>query len=105
MASVIALPTLGAARPGSAARAAFSRVFNLRNIAALFYFCLLLLLGRFVIWLSYEPMDNWAFDLVRSLRQTMISAVVMLLAIACVEAFLSTRRLSPRTAIAFVVLR
>ena len=103
MASVIALPTLGAARPGSAARAAFSRVFNLRNIAALFYFCLLLLLGRFVIWLSYEPMDNWAFDLVRSLRQTMISAVVMLLAIACVEAFLSTRRLSPRTAIAFGV--
>jgi len=103
MASVIALPTLGAARPGSAARAAFSRVFNLRNIAALFYFCLLLLLGRFVIWLSYEPMDNWAFDLVRSLRQTMISAVVMLLAIACVEAFLSTRRLSRRTAIAFGV--
>src|SRR4029453_6328936 len=98
MASVFTLPTRRAARPGSPTRAAFSRVFNLRNIAALFYFCLLLIVGRFVVWFGYDPIDSWAFDLVRGLRQTMISAVVMLLAIACVEAFMSARRLSPRRA-------
>ncbi|HTN50645.1 MAG TPA: histidine kinase [Burkholderiaceae bacterium] len=106
MASVIALPTLGAAaaRPGTGARAAFLRVFNLRNIAALFYFCLLLIVGRFVIWLNYEPLETWAFDLVRAQRQTMISAVVMLLAIACVEACVASRPLRSRAAIALGVM-
>ncbi len=105
MASVIALPVLGAtARAHSAAREAFARVFNLRNIAGLFYFCFILLLGRFVIWLSYEPLDDWAFSLVRGVRQTMISAMLMLLGIACVEAFVAARRLASRSAIMVGVL-
>ncbi len=84
----------------ASARAAFARVFNLRSIAVVFYFCLVLLLGRFVIWLTYEPIDEWAFGLVRGLRQTMISAVLVLLAIAVAEAFVAGRRLGPRTALA-----
>jgi hypothetical protein len=105
MASVIALPALGAtARAHSSAREAFARVFNLRNIAGLFYFCFILLLGRFVIWLSYEPVDEWAFGLVRGVRQTMISAGLMLLGIACVEAFVAARRLASRSAITVGVL-
>jgi hypothetical protein len=104
MASVISYPALGtAAGERSAARQAFARVFNLRNVAGLFYFCLLLLLGRFIIWLSYEPIDQWAFSLVRGLRQTLISAVLMLLGIACVEAFVAARRLAPRGAVALGV--
>jgi sensor histidine kinase YesM len=105
MASVIALPALGSSpRERSPAREAFARVFNLRNVAALFYFCLLLLAGRFVIWLSYEPIESWAFDLVRGVRQTMISAVLLLLAIACVEAFVAARRLGARSALTLGVI-
>ena len=99
MASVFALSTQTTARP-TGARAAFARVFNLRTIAVVFYFCLLLILGRFIIWLSYEPIDTWAFELVRAQRQTLISAIVMLLAIASVEACLASRRVPSRIAIA-----
>ncbi len=100
MASVIALPALGSGpRERSPARAAFARVFNLRNIAAVFYFCFVLLLGRFLMELNYEPADVWAFNLVRYLRQTMISASLMLLAIASVEAFVASRRLTSRAAL------
>lgn len=103
MASVFALSTQAAARPTSA-RAAFARVFNLRTIAVVFYFCLLLIVGRFIIWLSYDPVDTWAFDLIRSQRQTLISAIVMLLAIAVVEACVASRPLRAGTAITLGVL-
>jgi signal transduction histidine kinase len=100
MASVITFPALGAvAREPSAARQAFARVFNLRNIAAVFYFCLVLLLGRFLINLNYEPLEQWAFGLVRYLRQTMISATLILLAIAAAEAFVAARRLDSRASL------
>ena len=100
MASVITLPAYGTIpRERSPARAAFARVFNLRSIAVVFYFCFVLLLGRFVIGLSYEPLDIWAFNLVRYLRQTMISATLLLLAIACVESFVAARQLSARAAL------
>jgi sensor histidine kinase YesM len=100
MASVLALPTFGnSPREPSPARTAFARVFNLRSIAAVFYFCFVLLLGRFVIGLSYEPIDTWAFNLVRYLRQTMISATLLLLAIACVESFVAARHLRARPAL------
>jgi sensor histidine kinase YesM len=105
MASVIALPVLGSSpRERSPARVAFARVFNLRHIAAVFYFVFVLLLGRFVIALSYEPFDEWGFNLVRGVRQTMISAAILLLAIACAEAFVTQRRIAPRAALAIGVL-
>ena len=101
MASAIALPALGStARERSPARAAFARVFNLRHVAGLFYLCLFLLLGRFVIALSYEPIGEWAYGLLVSVRQTMISATLILLAIACAEAFVAARRPGSRTAVA-----
>jgi len=78
---------------------AFARVFNLRHVAGLFYLCLFMLLGRFVIALSYEPISTWSLDLVRSVRQTMISATLMLLAIACTEAFIAARRPDSRVAV------
>lgn len=100
MASALALPASRAVGNPSPARQAFARVFNLRNIAAVFYFVFVLLLGRFVLMLAYEEFDQWAFELVRYLRQTMISAVIILLAIACAEAFATARRLSPRVTLA-----
>jgi sensor histidine kinase YesM len=102
MASVFALSTQATVRP-TGSRAAFARVFNLRTIAVVFYFCLLLIVGRFIIWLSYEPVETWAFDMIRAQRQTLISAIVMLLAIAGVEACVASRPLRPRTAIALGV--
>jgi sensor histidine kinase YesM len=102
MASVFALSTQATVRP-TGSWAAFARVFNLRTIAVVFYFCLLLIVGRFIIWLSYEPVETWAFDMIRAQRQTLISAIVMLLAIAGVEACVASRPLRPRTAIALGV--
>jgi len=104
MASAIALPALGStARERSPARAAFARVFNLRHVAGLFYLCLFLLLGRFVIALSYEPISEWTYNLARGVRQTMISATLILLGIACAEALVTVRRLNSSPAIALGV--
>jgi len=100
MASALALPTARPATSAAPARQAFARVFNLRNIAAVFYFVFVLLLGRFIVMLTYEPADGWAFDLVRYMRQTMISALIILLAIACAEAFATSRQLSSRLSLA-----
>jgi signal transduction histidine kinase len=101
MASVIALPALGGgARERSPAREAFARVFNLRSIAAAFYFCFVLLLGRFLIDLNYQDLGEWAFNLIRFLRQTLISAMLLLLAIACVEAFNAAQRPGTRRGLA-----
>ncbi len=83
----------------SAARAAFIRVWNLKSIAIVFYFCLLLLFGRFMMSLYYEPLDEWAFMLVRSLRQTLISGFLLLLAIAVAEAYAAARQLSSSRAL------
>jgi len=104
MASAIALPARGAtARERSPARAAFARAFNLRHVAGLFYLGLFLLLGRFVIALSYEPIGEWTYNLARGVRQTMISATLILLGIACAEALVTVRRLGSRAAIALGV--
>lgn len=90
--------------PLTVARTAFTRVMNLKSIAIVFYFCLLLILGRFVTALHYEPLDQWAFDLVRTMRQTMISGLLLLPAIALTEAFAAAKGLSPRRALALGVL-
>lgn len=95
--------TSGCASPATA-RTAFTRVWNLKSIAIAFYFCLLLMLGRFVTALYYEPLDEWAFDLVRATRQTLISGLLLLLAIALTEAFAAAKALSPRRALALGVL-
>ena len=45
--------------------AAFARVFNLKSIAVVFYFCFLLIVGRFALYFYAMPFEDWAFDLVR----------------------------------------
>jgi sensor histidine kinase YesM len=92
--TVMALPMGPGASPGAAARAAFWRVLNLKSIAIVFYFCLLLLFGRFLMSLHYEPLDQWAFMLFRGVRQTLITAFLLLVAIALAEAYAAARQLT-----------
>ena len=100
-------PRSGAVRRRATYRShasAFTRVWNLKSIAIVFYFCLLLIFGRYITALHYEPLEQWAFDLVRAMRQTMISGLLLLLAIALTEAFAAAKGLSPRRALALGVL-
>jgi signal transduction histidine kinase len=106
MRTLLTVPALSPSGGASlaVARTAFTHVWNLKSIAIVFYFCLLLMLGRFVTALHYEPLDAWAFDLVRAVRQTLISGLLLLLAIALTEAFAAAMALSPRRALALGVL-
>lgn len=106
MSTLLTVPAIGASGGAllTVARTAFTRVMNLKSIAIVFYFCLLLILGRFVTALHYEPLDQWAFDLVRAMRQTLISGLLLLLAIALTEALAAAKALSPRRALALGVL-
>ena len=106
MKALLTVPPLGTSSgaPPASARTAFTRVMNLKSIAIVFYFCLLLLLGRFITALHYEPLDQWAFDLGRAMRQTLISGLLLLLAIALTEAFAAAKGLSARRALALGVL-
>lgn len=91
-----------AAAPGgqrSAARAAFTRVWNLKSIAIVFYFCLLLLVGRFISSLYYEPLGEWSFMLARAVRQTLITGLLLLMAIALTEAYAAARQLASSRAL------
>jgi len=109
MAAALPLPALTLSPDGAtasrarAARSAFARVFNLRTIAIVYFFVLVLILGRYLVWLSYEPLEEWFFNLSRAVRQTLISAFLLLVAIACVEAFVAAFRLRPRSALALGV--
>ena len=83
-----------------AARAAFARVWNLKSIAVVFYFCLLLVFGRFVVGVYYEPLEEWLFGLSRGLRGTLISGLLLLMAIALTDAYAAAKRLKPSRALA-----
>jgi len=76
------------------ALAAFLRVFNLRMIAVVFYFCLLHALSRMLAWYDGEPepLDTWAFSLVHFTRQTLLTGLSVLFMMAVAEAFLVGRR-------------
>ena len=104
MRNLLAVPAPGDSGSSFAvARMAFARVWNLKAIAIVFYFCLLLIFGRYITALHYEPLDQWAFDLVRAMRQTLISGLLLLLALAITEAFAAAKGLSPRRALALAV--
>jgi sensor histidine kinase YesM len=79
------------------ASAAFWRVFNLRMIAAVFYFCFLHAFSRMLAWYDGEPMPltDWCFELVRFTRQTLLTGLAILLMVALAEALLSRRTLPP----------
>jgi hypothetical protein len=99
MALAFGLSPADGARARPAARTAFLRVFNLKTIALVFYFCALLLLGRHIISLYIESLDEVFFLYIRSIRQNLISGLMLLFAIACVEAFAAARNLSSRAAL------
>jgi Histidine kinase/Histidine kinase-, DNA gyrase B-, and HSP90-like ATPase len=93
------------ATPAAAARAAFARVLNLKTIAIVFWFCLLLIIGRHVIALYYyDTLEEWNFSLWRWLRGSLVSGLLLLVAIALTEAFVAARELSSRSALALGIL-
>ncbi len=84
------------ARPRTRFAEDYFAVFNLRSIAAVFYFCLALVL---IVWLSFlhvEPVEQWFFTVARALRQTLISGISALAAIALAQAALPRLALSHR---------
>lgn len=88
----------------SAARAAFSRILNLRTVAAVFYFCLIVVVGRMLITLRYEALDEWVMALVRFLRQNLISGLLLLATIAVADGLAASRRLQRRAALTLALL-
>jgi signal transduction histidine kinase len=82
------------------ARQAFSRILNLRSVAVVFCFCLLFVAARMLPVLYYEPLDEWSLALARSMRQNLISGLLLLPTIALVDAAVVRFGLSRRHAFA-----
>jgi sensor histidine kinase YesM len=90
-------------RPPSA-RAAFARILNLRTVAAVFYFCLVVVVGRKLLDLQYEALDEWAMSTARFLRQNLISGLLLLATIALADAVAAARGMARRPALVLGVL-
>lgn len=101
----MSLPTLPSASvPYSGARHAFSRVWNLKSIAVVFYFCLLFITGRYVMYHFSTPFEEWITGYSRLMRGSLLSGLSLLMAIALTEAFAAAKSLRPRTAVTLGVL-
>jgi sensor histidine kinase YesM len=83
---------------------AFSRILNLRSVAAVFYFCLVIVAGRKLIDLQYETPGEWAMETIRFLRQNLISGLLLLSTIAVADSIAAARRLQRRAALLLGVL-
>jgi hypothetical protein len=83
--------------------AGFRRLLNLRNIAITFYFCLLMVLSRYVGALYGAELGAWSLDVVRFLRQTLISGLLVLFAVAAAHGVAHGWRLSQRQSIALAI--
>lgn len=99
-----AVPTAIACAQTDTARSAFARILNLRTVAAVFYFCLVVVVGRKLMDLQYEALDEWAIATLRFLRQNLISGLVLLATIAAADSFAAARRLQRRSALRLGVL-
>jgi len=74
----------------------FLQIFNLRVIAAVFYFCLLVATSRALAWVQPDdPNLEWPMKLVRFTRQNLITGLLLLLTVAGVEAWLQRPRPGP----------
>jgi len=100
---VLPAPAALCAQPLTA-RAVFSRILNLRTVAAVFYFCLVLVVGRMLLDLQYTALDEWAMNTLRYLRQNLISGLLLLVTIAVADGIAAARRLPRRPALALGVL-
>jgi signal transduction histidine kinase len=85
---------------------AFRRVCNLRMLAGVYYFCLLHAVSRSLSWFGEEgkPFADALFELVRFSRQSLLTGVALLLAVALVEALLARRRWPPALTLTLQVL-
>jgi two-component sensor histidine kinase len=88
----------------AAGRAEFARVLNWRNVAAVFYFCVLVVISRTIDELYHQPVGEWAIDVLRFLRQSLISGIVLLATIAIVEFLAASRDWTRRQSLAFGAL-
>ena len=77
------------------ARTAFLLVVNRHSITAVFWLSVLFVVSRFAMALHLEPIEDWAWNALRYLRQTLISGLTVLLAIGLAEAGLDGRRVPP----------
>jgi signal transduction histidine kinase len=93
MATVSGLPARASGAGSPSASAAFLSVFNLKTIAIVFYFSAVMLLGRYLLGLYYEAPDEVFFGFVRSVRQNLVTGLMLLVGIAAVEAFVAVRPL------------
>jgi signal transduction histidine kinase len=78
------------------AREAFTRVLNLRTVAMVFYFCVVVVAGRKLMELQFEATEPWLWSTVRFLRQNLVSGLVLLLTMACADAAAVAWRLARR---------
>ena len=86
------------------ARAAFSRILNLRTVAAVFYFCLIVVTGRMLTDLQYQEPGEWAMSALRFLRQNLISGLLLLATIAAADGIAAALGLRRRSALVLGVL-
>jgi sensor histidine kinase YesM len=86
------------------AQTVFARILNLRTVAAVFYFCLVVVVGRKLLDLQYEALDEWVMSTARFLRQNLISGLVLLATIALADAVAAARRMARRPALVQGVL-
>ena len=104
MPTIPGLPTQAMAGERSPALAAFLRVFNLKTIAIVFYFCVLFLLGRYILLMYFEPLEDLVFGFARATRQNLITGLLLLVGLGALEAFLAIRARARRTALTLGVL-
>jgi hypothetical protein len=90
---------------GARAREALLSVLNLRVLAGTFYVVLLTVLAQTAWHFMYAEGDalDSVFKLVRFLRQSLISAYLVLLAVALVQALAAARAWSPGRALAVAI--
>ena len=75
---------------------AFRAICNLRNLAAVFYFCVAVAVARFLQSLAILELEEWAFSTLRFVRQCLISGTLIMVALALVDAAAAGRNWSRR---------
>jgi signal transduction histidine kinase len=89
IAAPVAASAADAARRRSRWRSEFVRVFNFGTIAVVFYLCLALIIARWLPLAAAEGPVVYATQAIVNLRQTLISGLLVLLAIALVRAWVA----------------
>ena len=77
---------------------AFRAICNLRNLSAVFYFCVLVAVARFLQNLALLSFEEWVFSTIRFVRQCLISGALIMVALALAEAVGAGRDWSRRRA-------